>query len=142
MRRKPVPHGIGMTEDLRCGVVGGAAFLQPRLQTCRTGSSRSAIGQCSSVDASTVDLIFAMTSGALTAATASGVSSNTVISESDDGLPVTANRANRSASLVSANSGNGGLMPTRTVAADCRRTSITRVRVRCRRSPQLDDADV
>jgi hypothetical protein len=44
------------------------------------------------------------------------VSWNAVISESPDGFPVTANRANRSASLVSAKSSNGGLMPTRTVA--------------------------
>ena len=36
---------------------------------------------------STDDLIFAITSGALTAATARGVSSNTVTSESPDGFP-------------------------------------------------------
>ena len=77
---------------------------------------RSAVGSSFS-RRSTDELIFAMTSGALTAATASGVSSNTVISESADALPVTASRANRRASLVSAKSSNGGLMPTRTVAS-------------------------
>ena len=50
------------------------------------------------------DLIFAMTSGALTAATASGVSSKTATSESGDAFPESANRAKRSASLVSASS--------------------------------------
>ena len=53
---------------------------------------------------STADLIFAITAGALTAATASGVSSKTVTSESANDFPATASRANRSPSLVSANS--------------------------------------
>ena len=132
-----VPHGVGMTvffvavslaEPPSCDHVG----------MCRAGSCAPRFGS-SLIRRSTIDLIFAMTSGALTAATASGLSSNTVMSESPDGFPVTANRANRSASLVSARSSNGGLMPTRTVAT-WRSTEVSVLIVSP--YPHVDDADV
>jgi hypothetical protein len=91
-----VPHGVGVAEDLRRRVIGGAVRVQPRPEGIERSSAGSAFNR-----PSTEDLIFAMTSGALTAAIASGVSSNTATSEPGEGFPVSASRANRGASLVS-----------------------------------------
>jgi hypothetical protein len=88
-----VPHGVGVAKDLRRGAVGRAARLDPGPEGIE--QDRAFLGGQFIQPPQHQRPDLRHNAGALTAARASGVSSKTATSESADGLPVSASRANR-----------------------------------------------